>query len=706
MTVNHSMAAIRAWFKLFDWRHSRRVRIGIYILLVISLFSLLVGTVLPVRYNMAVGQVSQVAIRAPFDAVDTRATELARQAAAALVPQRYDINPATEEQALGQLDRFFNTITSLQSDKTITQTERYLQLRKVAPAKLPSSALLQVLQMSPAVLKTVNSDAIRIVQHILQGSFSEDSMKRSGMIVDEQLVTLDIDEKSRMLVGEVAQSVLQPNLIMNPEATQNARIAAENSVPDVWINKGDLIVQRGQLITPAIMSQLKDLKLLKSVPDYGIIGGFFIFIAILVAAAMTFIHIRKGKIAEDNVHLLLYATILIMLAVFIALEKTGIDAGLPISSSYALPLALGSMMVVLFFGTSLAMLTSVFVAVIVSAAFGYDFQHFFVALSGMIGSSLAMVRITHRRVFMRAGLLAALLNALAIGIMHLLLTSTNTGFRELSDELIFGLLGGFLSSVLTIGLLPFLETVFGVITHMGLLELGNPNHPLLRKLLLEAPGTYHHSLIVANLAETAAEEIGADPLLCRVGAYYHDVGKMKRPQFYIENQFAGENPHEKIAPNLSSMIVAAHVSDGLELLEEYKIPEPIRDFCAQHHGTTVMWYFYNRALELDKHQAVHMDQYRYPGPRPQTKETAIVMVCDAVEAAVRSLSKPTPTRIETLIRKIIKDRVYDGQFDECDVTMHDLERMVGAFMRTLQGVHHERIEYPALANVVELKAKS
>ena len=706
MATRPSKKAWRTWLKAFQWRSSRRVRIAIYALLTIFLFAVLVGTVLPVHYNLAIGQVSQTSIRAPIDAVDTHATDLARQAASALVPPRYDINPATEEQALATLDRLFNTTQVLNSESKLTKTARYLQLRKVAPRKLSSSALLQLLALRQGEFVAVSSDAIRIVQQILQNDFSSSDLKRANMIVDQQLVTLDIIEQSRLLIGQISLSVLQPNLIYNPVLTQQAKLAAQRNVPDVWINRGDMVVRRGQLITPAIMNQLKDLKLLKTEPDYGIYFGFMVFIAILVAATAAFIQIRKGKIAIDNVHLLLYATIMGLMAAMISLDKAGITIGLPVNSSYVIPLAAGSMMTVMFFGTSLAMLTSVFLAVVMSAAFGYDFSHFFVMLSGMIGATLTMVRVKHRRVFMHAGLLAALLNVITLTIMHFLLTSTGSGIRELADQIVFGVISGILSSVLTIGLLPFLETVFRITTHMGLLELGNPNHPLLRKLLIEAPGTYHHSLIVGNLAESAAEEVGADALLCRVGAYYHDVGKMKRPQFYIENQFAGENPHEKIAPNLSCMIVTAHVTDGIEMLRDYKIPEPIRDICAEHHGTTALWYFYNKALEMDKHHVPNIDQYRYPGPRPRSKEAAIVMVCDAVEAAVRSLNKPNPARIENMIRKLIKDRLQDGQFDECELTLADLERMVGAFMRTLQGVYHERIEYPKITNVVELKAKS
>lgn len=703
--MRRRQSSFETFVEKYELRTSPRYRLGIYALLGLVLYFVLIGTVLPVRYDLVVGQVSQVLITAPIAAVNTTASAKARVLAAQSVAPRYDINPAVERTALRQLDQVFNQAAILRAKPAKDKSKNLKLLRAASPPSLSNAALESLLTMTNGQFALVNNNAIQIAQGILQGPYSTADQTRATMMVDQQLVSLDVDKTTRLSIGQLVLSVLHPNLVYDGQLTQEARLAAERSVPDVWINRGDIIVRRGQLVTPSIMNQLKDLKLLKSQPDYSIYVGFLLFVMVLVLATGVFIQTRRIRLAKDNVRLLLYAGLIVLVAVLIRITRAAVDMGLPAAVSYAIPVAMGSMMISLFFGTSLAMLTSVLLAVLTSAAFGFDFTHFFVELAGALGATMAMKRVHHRRVFMRAGSLAAIFNIISIAIMHLVLGPGTLILSTVVMEFIYGIIGGLLSAILTIGLLPYLETTFGVITHMGLLELANPNHPLLRKLLLEAPGTYHHSLIVGNLAEAAAETIGADPLICRVGALYHDVGKIKRPMFFIENQMVGDNPHDKVAPALSHLILTSHVTDGLEMLREYNLPEPIRDICAQHHGTTVLWYFYNKAIKEDEHHVPEVDQYRYPGPKPHSKESAIVMMCDAVEASVRSMGKPTPPRIETMIRKIIKDRLQDGQLDQCDITLQDLNKMVDAFMRTLQGIYHERIEYPDPAKITAGKAK-
>ena len=267
-----------------------------------------------------------------------------------------------------------------------------------------------------------------------------------------------------------------------------------------------------------------------------------------------------------------------------------------------------------------------------------------------------------------------------------------------------GLLNGLICSISAIGLLPYFESVFGITSAIRLLELTNPNHPLLRRLLMETPGTYHHSIMVGNLAEAAADAVGADGLLARVGATFHDIGKVKRPIFFVENQLGADNPHDKIAPSLSTLIITAHVKDGLELAKEHKLPPVITSFITEHHGTDLVKYFYHRALETNEGTVKESD-FRYPGPKPQTKETAIVSLADAVEAAVRSLSKPTPGKIEGLVRKIIRDRLDDGQLDESDLTFKDLNKIADAFSKVLIGIFHGRVEYPEKITREEIEGK-
>jgi putative nucleotidyltransferase with HDIG domain len=265
-------------------------------------------------------------------------------------------------------------------------------------------------------------------------------------------------------------------------------------------------------------------------------------------------------------------------------------------------------------------------------------------------------------------------------------------------DMVFGGVNGLLSAWLAIGALPMFEHFSGITTHLRLLDISNPSEPLLQRLLKEAPGTYQHSIMVANLAESAAQEIGADALLCRVGAYYHDIGKMKRPRFFVENQMGAENPHDRLAPSLSTLIILSHVKDGVEIGRQAKLPDIMLDFIAEHHGTSLVSYFYHQACSRSQ-EPVFEDDFRYPGPKPQSKETAIVMLCDGLEAAARTLSHPTPEKIEELVLKMVKHQLDDGQLDECDLSLKDVDRIRHSLIRSLQNVYHTRIEYPEPATL-------
>jgi hypothetical protein len=259
---------------------------------------------------------------------------------------------------------------------------------------------------------------------------------------------------------------------------------------------------------------------------------------------------------------------------------------------------------------------------------------------------------------------------------------------------VIGAINGILSAVLMIGALPYLESAFSITSMIKLLELSNPNQYLLKRLLLEAPGTYHHSLMVGNLAEASAEAIGANPLMVRAGALYHDIGKLKRPEYFVENQRGFENPHDKIAPVLSSLIITSHVKEGVELARESHLPQTIIDFIEQHHGTGLVKYFFGKALEEDREGNLSEESFRYEGPKPKSREVALVMLADAVEAAVRSLQEPSAKDIENMVRMLIRDKLNDGQLDLCELTFRDLDTIARSFCRVLEGVYHKRIEYP------------
>lgn len=258
----------------------------------------------------------------------------------------------------------------------------------------------------------------------------------------------------------------------------------------------------------------------------------------------------------------------------------------------------------------------------------------------------------------------------------------------------FSFLGGVTSGILATGFAPVVEMMFGYTTDIKLLELANLDRPILRKLMLEAPGTYHHSVVVGSLAEAAAAAVGANPLLAKASGYYHDIGKVKKPLYFIENQVGGDNKHDKLAPSMSSLILIAHVKDGVEIARNHKLGRAIIDIIQQHHGTSPITYFYEKAKQLKGEDAVNMEHFRHPGPKPQTKEAGLVLLADALEAASRALENPTPARIQGLVQKIINKLFLDGQLDECELTLRDLHEIARSFNKILTGIHHHRIEYP------------
>jgi len=686
--------AFRKFLEDSRFRENRRVRLGIYIGLALALYLILLGSVLPPRYHFVFGQTSPVTIRAPITAVDSKATEAARQAAMAKVPKQYVQSTAVEADALSGLGQLFTTATQVVPDKTMSSVQKLESLAAVAPRGISQSSLQALVNMSPQQIGIVQNVADRIVHDLLDAPFYQESVQQAGLLVDRQMINFDLDRVSRLVVQNLVVSVLKPNMIYQQTQTEAARQAAAKAVPDVPIHQGDVIVSKNGIITQAVESRLHDAGLYSGQPNYGMAAGFALFVIISVGLLAAYIERRGPRRRLDNLMLLIMGLILILMAVMISITKGVITSGGPQSLAYLVPVSIGAMLITSLLDASLAVVASFYVSLLFAAALNFDYWFAFMSVVSSLVGAYSVAKVTHRGTFMRAGFLVAAVNMTSIVAMHLLQTDNAAGFQSFSLHVGLGILNGIGSAILTMGILPFFETAFGLLTAIRLLELSNPNNPLLKKILMEAPGTYHHSLIVGNLAEAAAEIVGADPLICRVGAYYHDVGKTRRPLFFVENQMTKENPHDKIAPSLSHLIITSHVTDGLEMLEKAGLPKPIRDICATHHGTTILWYFYNKAKEQDKNGTVKIDDFRYPGRKPKTRENAIVMICDAVEAAVRSMSRPSPNRVEGVIRKIIRDRLQDGQLDECDLTLQDLDVMVGAFMKTLKGIYHSRIEYP------------
>ena len=329
---------------------------------------------------------------------------------------------------------------------------------------------------------------------------------------------------------------------------------------------------------------------------------------------------------------------------------------------------------------------------LVSVIVGFNPQIILIGIISIIIVATLLKKVNQRNDILYTTMYLSISVAVVVLSSGILLSNN---INKILIDMTLSVFGALTSGILAIGLLPFLESTFSLVTNMKLLELSNPNSPLLKRLLMEAPGTYHHSIMVGNLAEVAAEEIGANTMLTRVGAYYHDAGKIKRPFFFGENQLGGVNPHNKISPSLSASIIISHVKDGLELAKEYDIPSAVSDMMIQHHGTTLVKYFYYTLKNSsDNPESVKEEGFTYPGPKPQSREAAIIMMADSVEAAVRSIQEPTVEKIENMVNNIIKDKLDSGQLSECELTFRDLETIKSCFLKVLKGIYHSRIEYP------------
>ena len=363
---------------------------------------------------------------------------------------------------------------------------------------------------------------------------------------------------------------------------------------------------------------------------------------------------------------------------------------------FALPVATGALVISVVLGLKYATMFAVLISIFSAMVLDYRIEYFIYPLVGSFIGAREAVFCNQRSTLLKAGLWVGLTNMLIILCLQLKFGSF-VDWKPLVGDLGVGFAGGILSAVIATGIVPLIEVGFSYTTDIKLLELGNLNNPLLRNLIVEAGGTYHHSIVTGSLAEAGAEAIGANPLLARVGAYYHDIGKRKKPLYFIENQKGNENKHDKLSPNMSSLILISHVKDGVEQARKYKLGKDITDIIQQHHGTNLISYFYQKAKEKEDAAEAVVDEkdFRYPGPKPQTREAALVMLADSVEAASRSLTDPTPARIQGMVRKTITGFFTDGQLDECELTLKGLNLIARSFNRILTtGVFHHRIEYP------------
>ncbi len=519
-----------------------------------------------------------------------------------------------------------------------------------------------------------------------------------GVVLDKLRQSFP-DQNDLVKVGyPIVTAFLQPNLIFDEKVTQD-RI--EQAVANVPLSKGivlenERIVNKHELITPEILEKLNSLaetRAEKEKYEGGTklvlpIVGRLLTVVLALSFTVMFVGLSRRPFLFDLKRVTMMVVIFVLtIGTAFFLIKLGVTA----HPEFLVPISVASILITIFFDVRTAFISVVTLSIIIAAMFGNDFGLAVVLLFVGTMSTFSVKQIQARSWTLKGMLYVSGAYMFAIAAVELL---KHTEFSELWDMWLLGLLNGTFSPFLAYGFMVIFEYVFRMTTNSTLLELSDLNKPLLRELAIRAPGTYHHSIMVGNLSEAAAEAIGANALLTRVASYYHDVGKMEKAEYFVENQKGGKNPHEKLAPSMSCLILINHVKKGLEIAEEYNLPVEIRDFIAQHHGTNIIRFFYQKALESSENGEVSESDFRYPGPRPQTKEAGIVMLADAIEAGSRTLKDPSTSRLRSMVRTFIQERLTESELDECPLTISDLNLIKESFVNTLTGMFHGRIDYP------------
>jgi putative nucleotidyltransferase with HDIG domain len=687
--------------------------------LLIAAMSVILGLdVLPAQPSLVLGQPAPTLVQAPRAAVYTSdvKTKQARDAASATVEPQYTYTVAGAAAVAAQQARAFEQQAAAVDAAFASGTTELGRQAILAGAlgDLSSADRKTLTGLTAARWTAVRGESARVLATVEGAEVRDTELPiMQASIADRIAGDLSPDERS--LAAAMVRPLLVANSSYSDQLTSEARAAAAAAVQPVQASwqQGETIVANGVRIDDAAFEAIAYFGLNKGGVDLARLVGFFVLSILTIALLLLWTwRFRREFWHRNNVLLLLSV---ILLVAVLALKLTAGRYWLP----YALPLgAVGMLVTVLLDGGAALVLTSL-LAILAAAVNGGGYGGglelaAYTMLGGMSG--IVMVRRGDRlSVFVRAGVAVFIVQGIVIVTFALLGRQDMRGVLELIGASAVSS-GG--AAVATVGSVAVVGSVFGILTVFQLLELANPSAPLLRRLLVETPGTYHHSLMVGNLAERAAEAVGADPLVARVAAYYHDVGKLSNPAAFIENQAGGENLHDDLDPEASAQLLKSHVSEGIDIAYGAGLPKQLIAFIPQHHGTGVMSYFYARAKQeaaaplggpdtpegRKAAEAVDVRKFRHGGPKPQSREAAIIMLADSVEASVRSLSSRDETAIRAMVGRIFEERIADDQFDECDLTLRDLERIREAFVGQLLGMYHQRVAYPQ-NKVVELESR-
>jgi len=661
--------------------------------------ALVTSVVLTMRFlptnqvTLSEGQISPEEIVAAYQKtfVSEILTERARLQAEQNVPSVYDgPDPHVARQQVAHARRVLNFIDSVRHDDYATPQEQHAYLHAVEGVPLSMDIISRTLALSDNDWQGVVEHTVRVVEDLMRLEIREGETYKMQRLVASRISFDLTDDAQREIVDNLAKPLIQPNTFYNAEKTDADRKAAREQVSPVerTVMEGQIIVQRGSLVDREAIESLEQYGLLQPQLDWARVAGSAAFALLLVLVLASYLlRFQLAILRRGRLLLLLF----LLLCLFLAGARLMVPGHTILP--YVFPLAAMGMLISALLDGQLAVVSLVFVGAIVAFMTDGSMELASFVLGGSLLATLALGRMQRLSSFVWGGVYVILANLAALAIFRLPSQETDLlAWAELGAAVV---VNGGLSVSLTLAGFYLLGHLFDLTTTLRLMELARPTHPLLRQLLLKAPGTYHHSILVSNMAEQAAERIGADPLLVRVAAFYHDIGKTARPYFFVDNQADGVNAHERLDPQTSAEIIISHVKDGLDMAKKYRLPSAVRDFIPQHQGTGLVTFFYHKACEeAGGPDNVDESKFRYPGPKPQTRESGILMLADSCEAAVRAARPTSREEIEEIVRKVTDAKILAGELDECDLTLRDFEQIRQAFVDTLSGVFHPRVQYP------------
>ncbi len=632
----------------------------------------------PRQVDVTIGEAAPETVYSPRSFVDETATQKKREEARNQEPNRYKADEKITKDATDSITNLFALAKTYRKD-----TENIFagvdKLKTGTTLKISEETALALMMASDSQFEEMNK-ICGIVETEMRKIVSD--IQESQKACDSEVDELKISSGQKSAAKSIISLILQKNQILDEEETEKARSEAEAQVEEVIYKKNQTIVTKGSIVTEEQYDTLMQLGLIKGMNQVSWTYTLGLILLMFICYIITsFFYFRQDKKSPASIPITALCALLVIL---ICVYGSNI---IPENMTELIPVGMFVGIVTIFSCARSAIITNIMLAVFCGVAFNGNWGYALCTIIAGTMSSYCFAAVKRRSHLLPASVLSSVFYGLTFA-SHSLIESANIVNALFSFAKGFG--GGFISGLITIGSLPLIEWLFNATTPMKLSELANPENKLLKKLLVEAPGTYHHSLTVANISEIAARSIGADALLTRVGAYYHDIGKLRHPLYFKENQY-DKNAHDSLQPEESSQIIISHVTEGVETAIKHRLPQSIIDIIAQHHGTTTTGYFLIRAKELDPE--VDEAKFTYPGPAPKSKEAAIVMLADSCEAAVRSIDDKTEGKIESMVRKIATERVNSGQFSHCNMTFEELETVIKVITKTLGGYFHERIKY-------------